>query len=195
MDNQNMETNAQGADNVQNHEGAQGAQNEKLFTQDDVNRIVGERLARVKNTQTSEDTSERMHELDLRERKLTARERLADLGISKDLLPLCDLQAMQKNMRETIDNLPEEQAQVIRWRYYDSLTLREIGEKLGCSGSKIRETERKAMRKLRAPHTSRKYQAYHEQYLTPYPIYHIGVESFQRTGFSEVERAVLGWGD
>lgn len=111
------------------------------------------------------------------------------------MIRLCDLQAMQKNMRETIDNLPEEQAQVIRWRYYDSLTLREIGEKLGCSGSKIRETERKAMRKLRAPHTSRKYQAYHEQYLTPYPIYHIGVESFQRTGFSEVERAVLGWGD
>ncbi|MCI5558076.1 MAG: hypothetical protein MR391_02980 [Dorea formicigenerans] len=51
------------------------------------------------------------------------------------------------------------------------------------------------MRKLRAPHTSRKYQAYYEQYLTPYPIYHIGIESFQRTGFSEVERAVLGWGD
>ena len=88
MDNQNMETNAQGADNVQNNEGAQGAQNEKLFTQDDVNRIVGERLARAKNTQTSNDTFERMHELDLRERKLTARERLADLGISKDLLPL-----------------------------------------------------------------------------------------------------------
>ena len=111
------------------------------------------------------------------------------------MIRLCDLQAMQKNMRETIDNLPEGQAQVIRWRYYDRLTLREIGEKLGCSESKIRETERKAMRKLRAPHTSRKYQAYHEQYLTPYPIYHIGVESFQRTGFSEVERAVLGWRD
>lgn len=102
MDNQNMETNAQGADNVQNHEGAQGAQNEKLFTQDDVNRIVGERLARVKNTQTSEDTSERMHELDLRERKLTARERLADLGISKDLLPLVNCTS-KETMEESIN--------------------------------------------------------------------------------------------
>ena len=39
------------------------------------------------------------------------------------MIRLCDLQAMQKNMRETIDNLPEGQAQVIRWRYYDRLTL------------------------------------------------------------------------
>ncbi|MCQ4892259.1 helix-turn-helix domain-containing protein [Dorea longicatena] len=31
------------------------------------------------------------------------------------------------------------------------------------------------------------------QYLTPYPIMHIGIDSFQRTGYSEVERAVLGW--
>ena len=101
MDNQNMETNAQGADNVQNNEGAQGAQNEKLFTQDDVNRIVGERLARAKNTQTSNDTFERMHELDLRERKLTARERLADLGISKDLLPLVNCTS-KETMEESI---------------------------------------------------------------------------------------------
>ena len=119
----------------------------------------------------------------------------SDQDLEEDVIRLCDLQAMQKNMRETIDNLPEGQAQVIRWRYYDRLTLREIGEKLGCSESKIREMERKAMRKLRASRTSRKYQAYHEQYLTPYPIYHIGIESFQRTGFSEVERAVLGWRD
>ena len=51
----------------------------------------------------------------------------------------------------------------------------------------------KALRKLRLPHVNRKYKEYHEQYLTPYPIMHIGIDSFQRTGYSEVERAVLGW--
>ena len=51
----------------------------------------------------------------------------------------------------------------------------------------------KAIRKLGAPHTSRKYRSYWEEYRTPYPIWHIGIESFQRTGYSEVERAVLGW--
>ena len=43
------------------------------------------------------------------------------------------------------------------------------------------------------PHVNRKYKEYHEQCLTPYPIMHIGIDSFQRTGYSEVERAVLGW--
>lgn len=33
----------------------------------------------------------------------------------------------------------------------------------------------------------------YNQYLTPYPIMHIGIDNFQRTGYSEVERAVLGW--
>lgn len=119
----------------------------------------------------------------------------SDQNLEEDAIRRCDHELMSKALWDSVKNLPEGQAQVIRWRYYDCLTLREIGEKLGCSGSKIRETERKAMRKLRAPHTSRKFQTYHEQYLTPYPIYHIGVESFQRTGFSEVERAVLGWRD
>lgn len=119
----------------------------------------------------------------------------SDQNLEEDAIRRCDHELMSKALWDSVKNLPEGQAQVIRWRYYDCLTLREIGEKLGCSESKIRETERKAMRKLRAPHTSRKYQAYHEQYLTPYPIHHIGIESFQRTGFSEVERAVLGWRD
>lgn len=51
----------------------------------------------------------------------------------------------------------------------------------------------KCLRKLRLPHVNRKYKEYHEQCLTPYPIMHIGIDSFQRTGYSEVERAVLGW--
>lgn len=64
---------------------------------------------------------------------------------------------------------------------------------MGCSGAKAGDIERKALRKLRLPHVSRRYKEYHNQYLTPYPIMHIGIDSFQRTGYSEVERAVLGW--
>lgn len=107
MENQNME-NTQGvnnAGNVQNDEGEQGAQNagqgEKLFTQDDVNRIVGERLSRVKGTQTGADVSEREYELNQREMRLDARERLADLGISKELLPLVNC-TNKETMEESI---------------------------------------------------------------------------------------------
>ena len=108
MEVQNMGANTQGennAENVQNDEGTKGTQNagqgEKLFTQDDVNRIVGERLARAKSTQASLDTSGRERELEQREMRLDARERLADLGISKDLLPLVNCTS-KKTMEESI---------------------------------------------------------------------------------------------
>lgn len=106
-DNKNMGTNAQGAENAQNDEGTQSAgPSEKMFTQDDVNRIVGERLARVKNTQASVESLEREKDLDLRERKLNAREKLADFGISKDLLPLVNC-ASEDTMKESIALIAE----------------------------------------------------------------------------------------
>ena len=95
-----MEMNAQGAENVQNNEGNRSEeQSEKLFTQDDVNRIVGERLSRAKNTRNDKDTADREAMLDQREIRLDAREKLADLGISKDLLPLVNCTS-----KETMDS-------------------------------------------------------------------------------------------
>ena len=102
MENQNMETNTQvtNVEEPQNNEGTQGTQEEKLFTQDDVNRIVKERLARVKNT--AAETSEREQELNQREMRLSARERMADLGIDKELLPLVNC-ANNETLEESIN--------------------------------------------------------------------------------------------
>lgn len=88
MENQNTE-----GQNMTQQEGTQqgagaGQQQEKLFTQEEVNRIVGERLARVKNQPDNSGYAEREHELNQREMRLDARERLADAGIPKELLPL-----------------------------------------------------------------------------------------------------------
>lgn len=75
MENQNTETN-----NTANH-----AEEEKLFTQEDVNRIVGERLARVK-TDVSTELREREQKNAQRELYLDAREKLMDAGLPKELL-------------------------------------------------------------------------------------------------------------
>ena len=64
--------------------GTEGTQGAKTFTQEDVNRIVQERLAkeRSKGTGNGEDElNKRAAELDLRERKLTAREKLRENGL------------------------------------------------------------------------------------------------------------------
>lgn len=77
-------------------------QQEKLFTQEEVNRIIGERLARVKGaSMTSDAYAEREQSLNQRELQLDAREKLADAGISKDYLPLVNCSS-EKEMNESI---------------------------------------------------------------------------------------------
>lgn len=81
-------------------EGTQG----KTFTQDDVNRIVQERLAKEKNKSTGnagDELEKRAADLDLRERKLMAREKLHENGLPDylvDALNMSTDEAFQKSM-------------------------------------------------------------------------------------------------
>lgn len=98
MDSQNMEDQNMTDQNQQGDQAQQQDQNQqgKTFTQDEVNRIVSERLARAKNTADHGDFTERENALNQREMRLDARERLADAGIPKDLLPLVDCSSKEK---------------------------------------------------------------------------------------------------
>lgn len=61
-----------------------GAQSEKTFTQEDVNRIIGERLAKEK-AKNDVDFVKREQDLQQRELAMTAREMLTEKGLPKDL--------------------------------------------------------------------------------------------------------------
>jgi hypothetical protein len=61
------------------------AAEEKTFTQDDVNRIIGERLAKEK-AKGEQDFSKREQKLQQREICLTAKEMLSDKGLSVKLI-------------------------------------------------------------------------------------------------------------
>lgn len=73
---------------------------EKLFTQDDVNRIIGERLARVK-ADVSPDLKEREQAVAQKELYLDAREKLADAGLPKELLGALNC-ATREDMEKSI---------------------------------------------------------------------------------------------
>lgn len=106
MDNQNMENNqTQQQDNGNGQQTEnQNQQQEKLFTQDDVNRIVGERLARERSNINAGAFAEREQSLNQRELKLNAREMLADAGLPKELLNAINCNS-KKEMEESINTL------------------------------------------------------------------------------------------
>lgn len=81
-----------------NQEPQQAAQTgERTFTQDEVNRIVQERLARVK---TPDEPDQRELDLQKRERALYVREAVANAGLDKDLAD--EFAGMDK---ETVDKV------------------------------------------------------------------------------------------
>ena len=106
-----------------------------------------------------------------------------------------DHERMSRELWEMVDNLPDQQSGVIRSRYVDGNTLREIGEQQGVSIERVRQTEAKALRALRMPKRCNVFRGYHEVYLSAAPIHHVGVRQFQRTWESEVEREALRWAE
>lgn len=89
---ENKETSLEGAET--GTEGTQG----KTFTQEDVNRIVQERLAKERNKQSiSEELDKRSAELERRELHMTAKEILSEKG-----LPVQLFEALNCTNEETI---------------------------------------------------------------------------------------------
>lgn len=126
--------------------------------------------------------------------KIVLRDLIAsDQNLEEDAMRKRDHELMAAELLNAISELPKKQAIVIIEKYKNGATYKEIGNKLECSYQYVEYMARQALRRLRRPRTSNRFKCYYEQYITPYPIVHVGIESFQRTGYSEVERAILGW--
>lgn len=117
----------------------------------------------------------------------------SDYNLEEECVKRLDQEQLQHDVRKAIGGLSEELQKVIQYRYFDRLTLKETGERLGVSIERARQMEAKAMRKMRIPSRSEKLRNYHEQYLTAAPVYHIGVERFNITWTSSVEAELGLW--
>lgn len=122
------------------HEGTQtsteGTQTERTFTQDDVNRIVQERLAKEKSKGT-EELDKRSAELDKREFQIKARETLASKGLSVDLLDAlnCESEETFNKSLETIERLFGGTSQ--RDKDAEAKRSRIVGRSLSGSGGSV----------------------------------------------------------
>lgn len=117
----------------------------------------------------------------------------SDQDLEEDAIRSADVAAMKRELWIAVDRLPGNLPEVIRRRYIDGQTLDEISKSLGVTYNGVRQIQSKALRTLRQPGLSRKYRRYYEEYIAAKSYHHVGVESFMRTGLSEVELEVLGW--
>ena len=98
---------------------------------------------------------------------------------------------LSRTLWEQVDQLPQREADYIRARFRDNLTMEQCGDLLGVSAAAARSIEAAAMRKLRRPKTLRILRPY----LTESAAYSIGIkgglQSFRRSGMSSTERGVM----
>ena len=109
MENNTMNNNAQNQTepNTNTQPGANGNAQGKMFTQDDVNRIVSERLKEERQRATEPNPlDEREIELSKRENKLACREFLTENEYIPELLEILDT-SDKKKFEETVSKLHE----------------------------------------------------------------------------------------
>ena len=94
---------------------------------------------------------------------------------------------------ECVDSLPGQQPAVIRQRYQDGMSLREIGEAQGTTAEAVRQIHAKALRELRASRFSKRLRPFLPEAERIYSmgLRGNGVGKFNRTWTSSTEKAAL----
>lgn len=116
----------------------------------------------------------------------------SQLDLEEDIIKRLDTAAMKEALWKTIDELPgKNMAEVLRYKYQDKMTLKQIGESLGVATERARQIEQGAMRKLGVPRRCAPFRGYYEQYLAPATIHHVGLNEFERTWMSSTELEAL----
>lgn len=132
------------------------------------------------------DSLDRMLGVD--KNKSTLGELVASTGsFEDDICQRFDYMQMKENLWALVDDLPERQAKVLRKRYQERMTIKEIGEDIGEDAKKTRQLERKALQELRKPSKSEVVRGYFEEYLAASSCPRVSVSTFQRTWTSAVE--------
>lgn len=113
------------------------------------------------------------------------------VNLEEDTMQEIDAEVMKRDLWVAVDDLPRKLSSVIRCRFLEGKTLKETGQVNGMKIESVRQQQEKALRSLRQSSRGRKYRGYYEEYISATPVYHVGVEPFQRTWTSSTERIAL----
>ena len=90
-----------------------------------------------------------------------------------------------------VNDLPEKDSKIIKWRYQDGLTLSECGDRLGISSEGIRRHEQKAIKYLRKVETMDRLRPYVDDREEASAYQATGLQIFKRTWTSSPERTII----
>lgn len=102
-----------------------------------------------------------------------------------------DQEHLQAILWPMVDRLPDRQPAVIRMKYQQNMTLKEIGEAQGVTTEEVRQSERKGMQALRRSREVRQLRAFLPETAEAQAYRGSGVERFNRTWTSSTERVAL----
>lgn len=102
-----------------------------------------------------------------------------------------DWENMKRELWLVVDQLPGTMTDVIKKRYKEEKTMEETAKLIKASGSSVRSIQAKALRKLGERCKKGQVRKYYEEYISATSHRHIGVENFQNTWTSEVEREAI----
>ena len=111
--------------------------------------------------------------------------------VEADALDRLQQEQLQAVIWPMVDRLPGRQPDVIRKRYQEGMTLKEIGEAYGVNLNAIRQSERDGLRALRRSRDSGKLRAFLPELLEPQAYRHNGAREFDRTWESSTERVAM----
>ena len=91
-----------------------------------------------------------------------------------------------------VDSLPGNQGAVLRGRFLQGQTLKEVGDKIGMTAERTRTMQNNALRELRQGENRRVLSSFWEGSVYNAALHGSGVERFNQTWTSSTERVALG---
>lgn len=94
---------------------------------------------------------------------------------------------LHEALESALGDIPDEQSEILRHRYYDGQTLAEAGRDLGISAEDARKLENKGLRALRQPRTAKKIRPFYDFNY----FYGSSLGAFRDSGMSVQERYLI----
>lgn len=118
-------------------------------------------------------------------------------GIEDAIIDRINQEDMKRDVHAAVDKLPDREREIINLRYFEGLTMQQIGQLEDRSIESVRQCQAKAMRHLRGPSYSeplRCYMGLSDRQLSA--AMHSTVSGFNRTWTSATEKAAfIGLGE